>query len=144
MILSPDSKNFRRYGRIIGYPNKDAKGMVRNLWRIIHVESAKVGWRIAYLVLRDKTIGRLERHPQSDESFEPVAGRALMFAATRDDLSDLKCFKLDKPVMIYKNVWHGVITLTAETEIKITENAVVTCEYLPLKRRVSSLKDFGL
>ncbi len=142
-MLSPDSKNFGRYGKIIGYPNKESKGHVRNLWRIIHVESGKVGWRIAYLVLRDKTIGRLERHPQSDESFEPVRGRALIFVAVKDDLSDLQCFKLDQPLIVYKNVWHGVVTLTPETEIKITENAHVTCEYLSLKRRVASLKDFS-
>jgi ureidoglycolate hydrolase len=143
-MLSPNSQNFRRYGKIIGYPNQESKGRVRNLWKIIHIESAKVGWRIAYLVLRDKTIGRLERHPQSDESFEPVRGKALIFVATKDDLSDLKCFKLDKPIIIYKNVWHGVVTLSPETEIKITENAKVTCEYLPLKRRVSSTEDFDL
>lgn len=141
-MLSPNFQNFRRYGKIIGYPNKESKGRIRNLWKIIHVESAKVGWRIAYLVLRDKTIGRLERHPQSDESFEPVRGKSLIFVATKDDLSDIQCFKLDKPLMIYKNIWHGVVTLTPETEIKITENANVICEYLPLKRRASSLKDF--
>lgn len=138
LVKSPDSKNFRVYGKIIEYPNKSAKGNRRNLWHIVHTEPANTGWRIAYLVYRDKSIGRLECHPGSDESFEPVKGRAFIFVSQTNDLKDIRCFYLDKPIIIFKNVWHGLITIDDETEIKITENHEVACQYWPFGFRISS------
>lgn len=143
MILSPNQKNFRKYGKIIEYPNKSAKGTTRNLWHIIHREPAPAGWRVAYLVLRDKTIGRLECHPDSDETFEPVRGRARLFVARDKDIRHVECFLLDKPVILYKGVWHGVISLTDEAEIKIFENRDVDCEYWPLGRRIKRIQDLS-
>ena len=127
---------FRPYGRLIHYAGKERKGRVRNLWRVLHRADSPAGWRVAYLVLRDKSIGRLECHPDSDETFEPVTGQALLFVAPADRPQDLTCFRLDAPVVLFKGVWHGLITLTPETEIKITENLRVTCRYWPLPRRV--------
>lgn len=139
-IKSPDSTNFRKYGRLIEYPNKDQKGTTRNLWRIVHTEVAKVGWRVAYLVLRDRTIGRLESHPNSDETFEPVKGRALIFVSKDKDLKKLECFILDKPIVLYKGTWHGLIRIEEEAEIKIIENAKVKCNYWPFGFRLDLLK----
>ncbi|MCA9398315.1 MAG: hypothetical protein KC618_01110 [Candidatus Omnitrophica bacterium] len=136
-------KSFRRYGRLIHYPAKNTKGTVRNLWRIVYTEKAKVGWRVAYLVLRDKSIGRMECHPYSDETFEPVKGKALLFVSKTRDFNDVECFLLDQPVILFKGIWHGLITLGAETEIKITENSKVTCRYWPFGFRVRSLKDLN-
>ena len=140
-ILSPDPTNFRRYGKIIGYPNKNSKGTVRNLWRIVHTEHAKVGWRVAYLVLRDKSISRMECHPGSDETFEPVKGRALMFVSLDKDLKSIKCFVLDNPVILKKGTWHGLVSVSLQTEIKITENAKVTCRYWPFGFRIRRIED---
>jgi ureidoglycolate hydrolase len=138
--VSPNVKNFRPYGKIIEYQGKEAKGSRRNLWRIIHVEATAPGWRIAWLVLRDKTIGRLECHPYSDESLEPVRGRALLFIAEKPRLEYIRCFDLDKPLIVRKGVWHGLIAVDDEAEIKITENAEVTCSYWPLGFRADSLE----
>lgn len=135
-IKKLNSKNFRKYGRIIEYPNMQAKGNTRNLWRIVHTEDAKVGWRIAYLVLRDKTVGRLERHPKSDETFEPIAGETLFFVSDSEDYSKIECFYLDKPIVLNKGMWHALITLGEESEIKIVENAKVKCEYLKFPFRM--------
>jgi ureidoglycolate hydrolase len=143
MVLSPDKKNFRKYGKIIEYPSKAAKGTVRNLWRIVHRQPDPTGWRVAYLVLRDKTIGRLERHPDSDETFEPVRGRARLFVACDKNVKSVECFLLDKPIILYKGIWHGVVSLTEEAEIKIFENHQVTCEYWPLGKRVRRLKELS-
>ena len=134
-------QNFKAYGKVIHYPGKQAKGSRRNLWRIVHREIAHVGWRVAYLVLRDKTIGRLECHPFSDETFEPVKGRALFFVARTKRLSDIRCFMLDRPIVLHKGIWHGLVTLSAETEIKITENVKVSCRYWPLGYRIKTLED---
>lgn len=129
--------NFRPYGRIIGYPGKQNKGKVRNLFRIILTEKAKLGWRIAYLIVRDKHIRRLECHPFSFESFEPVRGKSILFVTRRKDARTIKCFSLDQPVVLNKGIWHGVVTLTPETEIKLTENAKVKCVYWDLEFKLS-------
>jgi len=126
-IFSIKPSCFKPYGRIIDYPRKAAGGR-RNLFRII-VRQRHTGWRIAYLVVRDKVIDRLEQHPGSLESFEPVKGRALLFVARRRRASDIRCFLLDKPVILNKGLWHGVVALGDEADIKITENASVRCVY---------------
>ncbi|MCA9395212.1 MAG: hypothetical protein KC900_13515 [Candidatus Omnitrophica bacterium] len=136
-ILTPNRDNFRPYGKIIEYPNMETKGRVRNLWRIVHTENGRTGWRVAYLVLRDRTIGRLECHPHSDETFEPVRGKALIFTALHKDPGAVRCFVLDKPLILRKGVWHGLVTCSPETEIKITENSKITCRYWKLDRRIS-------
>jgi len=124
--------NFRPFGRLIHYPGLEHKGRQRNLWRIVLAEPGARGWRIAYLVLRDKRIRRMESHPESFESFEPVWGKSLLFVAKKKDIRAIKCFRLDRPVILKKGVWHGVVTVTPETQIKITENAQVKCLFWPL------------
>lgn len=132
-----DRDSFRPYGRIIEYPHKSKKGKVKNLWRIVWTENKPLGWRIAYLVLRDKSLRRLECHPYSDESFEPIKGQSVLIVTRQKNLNKLKGFVLDKPIVLRKNTWHGVITITSETEIKITENALVKCLYWPLKNKIT-------
>ena len=133
-------RNFRPYGKLIHYAGKEKKGRVRNLWRILHREEAKVGWRIAYLVLRDKSIGRLECHPDSDETLEPVAGQALLIVAPAARPQDMAYFRLDGPVIVFKGIWHGLISLTPETEIKITENLHVSSRFWPLGQRIGLIQ----
>ncbi len=140
-MQSLNKHNFRKYGTIIEYPDKAKKGPVRNLWRIVHAETARTGWRAAYLVLRDKTIKRLECHPDSDEAFVPVRGKALLFVTTEKDLGKIECFRIDKPFILNKGVWHGLISLTPETEIMIFENSQVACRYWDLGRRVSGIEE---
>ncbi len=88
-------------------------------------EAETVGWRIAYLVLRDKIIDKLERHPGTYESFEPVRGKTVLYVADREDETAVRAFHLTRPVILNKGIWHGVVTLGDESEIKITENAYV-------------------
>jgi ureidoglycolate hydrolase len=140
-IISPNVQNFKSFGKIIEYPNYTQKGQTRNLWRIIHRESAKVGWRIAYLILRDKSIGQFGMHPTSDETFEPIKGQALLFVSKDKDLKNVKCFKLDRPIIVKKGVWHNVLTLSQETHIKIFENAQVTQKIWKLKFRFKSFEE---
>lgn len=135
-IKELNAKNFKKYGKIIEYPNKHSKGKSRNLWRIVHTEPVEVGWRIAYLVLRDKTVGRLERHPKSDETFEPIVGKTLFFVSDDNEYTSIECFFLDKPIILKKGMWHALISLDDESEIKIVENANVKCEYLKFPFRM--------
>ncbi len=121
--------NFRRFGRIIEYPKDKPQEKSKNLFRVILKEKEPFGWRMAYLVVRDKTISRLEQHLFTFESFEPVKGRSLIYLARDKDSSLIECFYLDRPVILYKGVWHGVVTLAEESEIKISENCSVRSVY---------------
>jgi len=127
---------FRAYGRLIRYPGKSNKSPRHNLFRIVLTEPSRQGWRIAYLIVRDKTIRRMEQHPDSFESFEPIRGRSLIFVAKTPRLSAIRCFYLDQPLIVNKGIWHGVVTLDKESEMKLTENAKVRCEYWNLERRL--------
>ena len=129
MIKKINQNNFKRYGWVIEYPDKGVLNRKENLFRIIIREVRKTGWRIAYLVVRDKVIDRLEQHPGSYESFEPVKGSSLLFVSVCRNPARIEKFILDKPVILKKNVWHGVVTCGVESEIKITENAKVKCIY---------------
>ena len=134
-MLPITAKTFRPFGKVIEYPGKEKKGRVRNLWRIVHKVDQAKGWRIAYLVLRDKTFGRLEQHPDSDETFEPISGEILLFVAKSPAIEDVKCFCLDRPIVLKKGVWHALVTVHDEAEIKITENAELQCVYHKLGKR---------
>lgn len=122
--------SFRPYGKIIGYPGS-RRPMNKNLFRIV-VKQPGSGWRIAYLVVRDKKISRLEQHPGSFESFEPARGRGLLYVSNRKDSRLIKCFLLNKPVILKKGLWHGIVTLSRECEVKIVENSSVRCVYWPI------------
>ncbi len=126
------NENFKQYGKIIAYPKKHLKGTKRNLWKIILTDETARGWRIAYLVVRDRSVKRLERHPNTFESFEPVAGKTLLFVSQGKVPEKIECFNLNTPVILKKNIWHAVVTVGDESEIKITENAKVVCQYWPL------------
>lgn len=124
-----NANNFGHFGRLIEYPKKNSSGSKANLFCKVITEPKKVGWRIAYLVVRDKIINRLERHQGTFESFEPVKGRCLIYLAKKRSKSAIRCFYLDRPVVLKKGTWHGVVTLGQEAEVKITENAKVKSEY---------------
>ncbi|MBU4487444.1 MAG: hypothetical protein KKI13_00040 [Candidatus Omnitrophica bacterium] len=124
--------NFKRYGWLIAHSQKHSKTKNSNLFRIVLKENRRCGWRIAYLILRDKSITRLEKHPGSFESFEPVRGKSLIYLAGSKNPQKIECFYLNRPIVLKKGIWHGVVTLGTESEIKITENAEVKCVFWPL------------
>ncbi len=132
MINKINSKNFRKYGWVIEYPNKGQKDKKKNLFRIVIREKGLLGWRIAYLIVRDKAIKKLQQHPESLESFEPVSGKSILYVSNRNDPKEIRSFLLDKPVILKRGIWHGIVSLGNESEIKITENVKVKCVYWPL------------
>ena len=125
------ARAFAAYGRVIEYPGRKKAGRTRNLFCIVLKQPA-TGWRIVYLVVRDRSIRRLEQHPESFESFEPVRGKSLLFVARRREGRAIRCFLLDRPVILKKGLWHGIVTLGRESDVKITENSSVGCVYWTL------------
>jgi len=124
---------FCTFGRVIGYAGRHRRCRGRNLFCIVQ-RQPRAGWRIAYLVVRDRSLTRLEQHPGSFESFEPVRGRSLLFVARRKDPGAIRCFLLNRPVVLNKGLWHGIVTLGRESDVKITENSRVRCRYWDLGR----------
>lgn len=130
-IIKITRKNIKPYAHIIDRSCiKSAGG--KNRYGVLLKERSE-GWRIGYLVVRDRVIRRLESHPDSLETFEPVKGRSVIALASRRNAGRPKVFSLDRPIVVKKGVWHDVAPLSKESEIKIFENIEVTVRYQRLK-----------
>ena len=119
--------SFAPYGTVI---ELDENGE-NPIWQIPVIESNDP-WRIALLKVLPTTLDKLEAHPYSRERFEPMSGWSVLFTALPETPHNIKAFLLDRPVCLFKGIWHGIITLTPESVCKITENAEVECDYLNL------------
>jgi len=118
-MLKITHKNIRPFGRIIDASYARFKPGDNGFGIVFKEKSA--GWRIAYLVVRRRRITRLENHPNTAETFEPVRGRAVIALAAHGRPDDFRLFLLDKPVVLKRGVWHNVAALTGRCEIKICE-----------------------
>ena len=127
-------KSIRPYGRIIDRScvKDDGRG---NRFGILLKEQSG-GWRIGYLILRDRSIKRLERHADSLETFEPVKGRAVIALAKRGSPDSAELFFLDKPIVVNKGIWHDVLAVSRVCEMKIFENIEVKTEYYSLNKNL--------
>ena len=128
------ARSIKPYGRIIDKScvKDDGRG---NRFGILLKEPSR-GWRIGYLILRDKSIKRLERHTDSLETFEPVTGKAIIALAKAGSPNSAELFFLDKPVVVNKSVWHEVLAVSPKCEIKIFENIEVKTEYYSLNKKL--------
>jgi len=122
------------YGRIIdgAFIEDDNHG---NKFGVLLSEKS-AGWRIGYLILRGRSVGGLERHIDSLETFEPVKGRAVIALAKAKSPDKAELFFLDKPVVVDKGIWHEVLAVSRVCEIKIFENIEVKTEYYSLSKEL--------
>lgn len=125
-IKNINHDNFDRYGKIMEF----SEGY-QEAFEII-VKEPESGWRLAVYRFSDKEIKIIENHPSSMESFEPLKGIALLVVAENSNPADYEVFLLDKPVCLYKGIWHQVISLSEEAQVKIAENYEVTTEFFEL------------
>lgn len=135
-IKSITAENFKQYGVVLELlTDKEKKSNGESQFKVLTTQQ-NVGWRLAYLIVRTRSLKRLERHPLSMESFEPVRGVSLITVAPKENPEKVETFVLDKPVVLHAGVWHDVLALSEEAEIKITENADIVTEYHNLKSEV--------
>ncbi len=138
-IRNITQKSFAPYGVVIGHPITQTDHFFKVL-----ISEKNAGWRIAIFEITRRETGVMENHPQSLESFEPISGTALLLVAENSAPQKLEVFLLDKPVCLYKGIWHQVITLSEHSQIKITENDEVVSEFYyfdrPLTARVTEGK----
>jgi ureidoglycolate hydrolase len=110
---------FAAYGTILGhYQTTDGYESV------VTVEST--GWMWAIKTFHNASIDQIDSHPDTKESFEPVWGTSLLVVAPPDAPERIEVFLLDEPVLLNERVWHGLIALSAQARVKITENREVT------------------
>lgn len=95
------------------------------------------GWRLAVFRYKSKTVRVIENHPESMESFEPLYGVTLLVVAENHDPEAFEVFLLDKPICLHKGIWHQVIALSEEAQVKITENNEVGSVFYEFKNELA-------
>lgn len=129
---------FELFGRILEpLPKETPKVTKEGFFNffVIFKEFAK-GWQIGYLEQMGKVVKVLECHPNTPEVFIPLSGEAVLLL-TVDPEEKITAFKLDKPIVLNRGIWHGVISLSESSEILIVENPDVTSEFHELERMIS-------
>jgi ureidoglycolate hydrolase len=130
-----NNESFKKYGNIIEFDNNGQES-----FQIILNEENLSGWRIAVSKITRQSIKMISRHPDSRETFEPVEGVTLLYVALPETPEKFEIFLLEKPVCIYKNIWHSTICLSEYSIIKIAENNAVGSESFKLENEL----EFGI
>ena len=126
-------ETFLPYGEVLEFP-----AGIEETFCIITTEE-KEPWRLAVFRYTNKEIQRMECHPTSRESFEPLHGLTVLVVATHDNPEEYEAFILDKPVCLKKGIWHQVLALTEEAQVKIVENLEVQSEFYDLEKAIHVL-----
>ena len=129
-LQSVHKENFAKYGRALEF-----SADCRESFEIVITEEREP-WRLAVFRYRNKSVKRLECHPTSLESFETLNGLTVLIVAEHDRPAEYEAFLLDKPVCLYKGIWHQVLSVTDEAQVKIAENLEVNSEFYDLEREI--------
>lgn len=130
-LQSISKKKFEKYGKVLEFSTSCTEP-----FEIVITEEEKP-WRLAVFRYRNKTVRRMECHPGSLESFEPLSGLTILIVAEHEKPEQYEAFILDKPVCLYKGIWHQVLALTDEGQVKIAENLEVYSEFFDLESEIS-------
>ena len=122
------TENFAPFGYVLEFTQE-----MTEPFHII-VREEKDPWRLALLRFDWHSVEKLENHPFSMESFEPLEGAAVLFVSDNGSPEKIRAFFLDKPICLFKGVWHEVLALSAQAKVKITENLEVATEYYKLAK----------
>ena len=110
------AEEFAPYGRVLEFtPDADPR------FQVVITEEHEP-WRLAVFRYSNHEISMMESHPTTLESFEPLSGVTVLLVAEPGSPDKPQAFLLDKPVCLYKGVWHQAMALTAEAQCKIAEN----------------------
>ena len=132
-LQSVQRETFLPYGEVLEFP-----AGIEETFCIITTEE-KEPWRLAVFRYTNKEIQRMECHPTSRESFEPLHGLTVLVVATHENPEEYEAFILDKPVCLKKGIWHQVLALTEEAQVKIVENLEVQPEFYDLEKAIHVL-----
>ena len=124
-------ESFREFGSVVEFPADN-----RENYYIVDCDKENP-WRLAVFRYNNHSIRRIECHPTSKESFEPLSGITLLLTAVHENPEDYHIFLLDKPIILNKGVWHQTMVLTGEAQVKITENFEVGSVFYDLAEEIS-------
>jgi len=132
-ILKIDQIAFKPFGEILEpseelNPEVSEDGVFK--FYVTFKEEAR-GWQIGFLDQIGKKVEKLECHPNTSEVFVPLSGDAVLILSI-DPKNTISAFRLEKPIVLYKKVWHGIISLTDRSRMLIVENPDVIDEYYQL------------
>jgi len=130
-LKSIHKDDFEKYGKVLEFSEACTEPFE------IVITEEKEPWRLAVFRYTNKTIKRMECHPTSLESFEPLSGVTVLLVAEHDKSEEFEAFLLDKPVCLYKGIWHQVLALTDEAQVKIVENLEVNSEFFDFEKEIS-------
>ena len=135
-----EEENFRSFGEIISLSEKNQFISYPD-GSVFHVlaQSKSEGWRFAALKLRTRNIKELQVHRTTTETLVPVKGSTILCVNFNPTIEGIRSFILDRPVLIYKNIWHNILTLSEESIIEITENKEVDCEEVELEKELYTI-----
>ncbi len=137
-IKYPTKSNFKKYGLILEGTKKTHSSNSKTQYEVLTGSSSE-GWLLAYLVVRNRSSKSIQQHPTSKESFEPVKGVCLLIVAPLKAPQALEIFVLDKPIVLHEGVWHDVVALSEEAEVKIAENSGVTSKTIYFKKPLTPI-----
>lgn len=123
-------EEFEKFGKVLEFSD-----CCEEPFEIVITEE-KEPWRLAVFRYRNKSVKRMECHPTSLESFEPLNGVTVLLVAEHEHPQEYEAFILDKPVCLYKGIWHQVISLTDEAQVKIAENLDVNSEFYEFDKEI--------
>ena len=132
-LQSVQRETFLPYGEVLEFP-----AGIEETFCIITTEE-KEPWRLAVFRYTNKEIQRMECHPTSRESFEPLHCMTVIVVATHENPEEYESLILDKPVCLKKGIWHQVLALTEEAQVKIVENLEVQSEFYDLEKAIHVL-----
>lgn len=124
------SEAFKKYGTMLDPEDKS------KVFTVVCGDKDAKGWRIGVVIIGPSPVEQLEAHPESKETFEPVAGTSLLLVAETNAPDNIEAFLLDKGVLVNKNIWHGLSVLSAKAEVKVTENFEVDSVFHKLKKPI--------
>src|SRR5262245_23859671 len=127
-VKALDASAFAPYGKVleIAIPDPERAAAGQNEFKVVDVSENGDGWRLAVQILRGRELRQIGHHPNTKETFEPVAGVAVICVASLETPEQLDAFVLDQPVVVNASVWHGLVALSREAVVKIAENREVT------------------
>lgn len=118
-LQSITREKFEKFGTVLEFPED-----WNSNFYIVDTEEEQP-WRVAVFRYSNKAIKVIENHPTSKESFEPLRGITVLLVAEHETPEEYCAFILDKPICLKKGIWHQVLALTPDAEVKITENLEV-------------------
>ena len=135
-LKSIHKEDFARFGKVLEFSESCTAPFE------IVITEEREPWRLAVFRYTNKTVKRMECHPTSLESFEPLSGITVLIVAEHDSPEAYETFVLDKPVCLYKGIWHQVLALTDEGQVKIAENLEVNSEFYEFEKEIEVKAEF--